>query len=524
MKLVDITLPLETSENQDLWKKEAARMLGIKPDTINQLRIHKHSIDSRQKTIKVRLRLEVFMGKDFPDPVVLRPHLKELPDNAPTLLIVGCGPAGMFAALEAIALGCKPIVLERGKDVFHRRYDLPKATLHGHIEPDSNYCFGEGGAGTFSDGKLYTRADKRGPVRKVYETFVAHGAPEKILIDAHPHIGSNRLPKVVTAMRQSILHAGGQVHFSEKVVHFLIQDSKIIGLQTAQGKEFLADAVILATGHSSRDIYKMLVEKAIPVEQKPFAVGVRIEHPQPLIDQIQYHLSHGQPRHRLLPAAKYSLATKIDERGVHSFCMCPGGYIVPAATENDEVVVNGMSLSRRNSAFANSGMVVTVEPEDTQMYHATHGVLAGIAYQKHLEQTAKQAGGHGQVAPAQRMTDFLSGRLSQTLSKSSYKPGLRSSQLDQLLPSGIVDRMKTGLQKFGNTMKGYVTDEATLLGFETRTSSPVRIPRDSKTLEHPTVENLYPCGEGAGFAGGIASAAIDGMRCAQAAAAKINNK
>jgi hypothetical protein len=437
------------------------------------------------------------------------------------MIIVGCGPAGLFAALRALELGRKPIVLERGKDVGGRRFDLPPILQKGVVNPESNYCFGEGGAGTFSDGKLYTRATKRGPVAKVYETFVAHGAPERILVDAHPHIGSNLLPQVVMAMRDSILGAGGEVHFGAKVVDLLLRNGRAHGVATADGREFTGEAVILATGHSARDVYSLLQEKGIRLEQKPFAMGVRIEHPQPLIDSLQYHYPPGEKRPDLLPAAKYNLATKVEGRGVHSFCMCPGGFIVPAATENDGVVVNGMSLSRRDSPYANSGMVVTVEPEDTLPFQKEYGVSAGIAFQRSLEVEAQRAGGHGQAAPGQRVTDFLEGRESVDLPKTSYFPGIRPARIDRLLPEWMVRRMKVGLTLFGRQMPGYVTKEANLIGFETRTSSPVRIPRDPVSLEHPEIKGLIPCGEGAGYAGGIASAALDGMRCAEAAAGGI---
>lgn len=516
--IVDIVLPLEQSECAQAQQAAVAEKLGRQVGEIADLRLLKHSIDARQKQIKVQLRLEVGLGVKLPPQPKLSPQYPSVAAGAARVLIVGCGPAGMFAALRCLELGLKPIILERGKDASARRFDLGPILKKGTVIEDSNYCFGEGGAGTYSDGKLYTRATKRGPVRTIYETFVAHGAPERILIDAHPHIGSNLLPKVVMAMRESILQAGGEVHFNSKVKDFLIHDGGIRGLTTCDGREFTSDKVILATGHSARDIYATLHRQGIRLEQKPFAVGVRIEHPQPLIDALQYHQPIETVRSQLLPAASYRLATKIDNRGVHSFCMCPGGFIVPAATENDEVVVNGMSLARRDSPFANSGMVVTVEPEDTAIFQAEHGVLAGIAFQKALEVAAKQAGGGGQVAPAQRVTDFLTGKSSQTLPATSYFPGINSQRIDELLPAWIVERLRRGLTLFGQQMKGYITDECNLIGFETRTSSPLRIPRDSNTLEHPEVRGFYPCGEGAGFAGGIVSAALDGIRCAEAAA------
>jgi uncharacterized protein len=483
------------------------------------LRLRKHSIDARQRKIKVQLRLEAGIDGPLPPEVLPSPHRPRAGDEAERVIIVGCGPAGMFAALRCLELGRKPILLERGKDASARRFDLAPILRKGTVIEDSNYCFGEGGAGTFSDGKLYTRATKRGPVRTVYETFVAHGAPPRILTDAHPHIGSNLLPKVVMAIRESIREAGGEVHFHAKVTEVLIDQGRARGVVTADGREFLGEAVILATGHSARDIYALLARQSIRMEQKAFALGVRIEHPQPLIDSLLYHFPREQERPRLIPAASYRLATKIDDRGVHSFCMCPGGFIVPAATENDEVVVNGMSLARRDSPFANSGMVVTVEPEDTLAFQREHGVLAGIAFQKALEQAAKKAGGGGQVAPAQRVTDFLKGKLSADLPDTSYFPGLNPARLDEILPGWMVERLRSGLNLFGRQLRGYITEEAILVGFESRTSSPVRIPRDEQTLEHPEVRGLFPCGEGAGFAGGIVSAALDGMRCAEAAAA-----
>jgi uncharacterized FAD-dependent dehydrogenase len=522
--LVDVVLPLEDSEKAEAQRAAVAAKLETPGNRIRTLRLRKHSIDARQRRIKVQLRFEVGLDQVLePDPE-LSPDYPPIPDNAETVLIVGCGPAGMFAALRCLELGLKPVVLERGKDASARRFDLGPILKEGRVIEDSNYCFGEGGAGTFSDGKLYTRATKRGPVRRVYETLVAHGAPERILIDAHPHIGSNLLPKVVMAMRESIREAGGEVHFGAKVSGFVFGGGSIRGIQTTDGREYLARKVILATGHSARDMYSLLAQQNILLEQKPFAVGVRIEHPQPLIDCLQYKVKPGTKRPDLLPAASYRLATKIDGRGVHSFCMCPGGFIVPAATENDEIVVNGMSLARRDSPFANSGMVVTVEPEDTTAYQREHGVLAGIAFQKALEQSAKEHGGGGQVAPAQRVTDFLDQSSSQSLPKTSYFPGLRAARIDQILPDWIVQRLRRGLEIFGRQMRGYLTEDGNLVGFETRTSSPVRIPRDPSTLQHPQIAGLYPCGEGAGFAGGIVSAALDGMRCAEAAAGELNAK
>tara|TARA_B100001093_G_scaffold216991_1_gene208237 strand:- start:1521 stop:3113 length:1593 start_codon:yes stop_codon:yes gene_type:complete len=516
LPMVDVILPLARSEDGEAQKKAVAKRLKIHPAKIKELRLRKHSIDARKKEIKIQLRFEVGIDDKLPPDVPCEVQLPSVASSSKTVIIVGSGPAGLFAALTAIKKGWKPIVLERGKDASARRYDLAPILRHGTVIENSNYCFGEGGAGTFSDGKLYTRATKRGPVRTVYETLVAHGAPPRILVDSHPHIGSNLLPNVVKAIRASINEAGGEVCFGAQVTNLIHASGTIRGVAINEGKELYGDAVILATGHSARDIYQLLHRHHILLEQKPFAVGVRIEHPQPLIDSLQYHYERGRDRPRLLPAASYSLATKVRGRGVHSFCMCPGGFIVPAATENDEVVVNGMSLSKRDSPFANSGMVVTVEPEDVDDFGSEHGVLAGIAFQKHIEQAAKNAGGGGQVAPAQRVVDFLGQRCSARLPDTSYKPGLNSAPLDELMPAFIGDRMREGLSLFGKRMKGYVTEEANLIGFETRTSSPVRIPRDPDTLQHPELARLFPCGEGAGFAGGIVSAALDGMRCAEA--------
>lgn len=513
---VDIILPLDLSEDETAQRKAAGRKLKVHPGRIKTMRLQKHSIDARKKDIKVQLRFEVGIDEALPELEPIRLDLPSVTAAQKTVIIVGSGPAGMFAALTAIERGWRPIVLERGKDASARRFDLAPIMRHGTVIEDSNYCFGEGGAGTFSDGKLYTRATKRGPVRKVYEILVAHGAPERILVDSHPHIGSNLLPNVVKAMRESINSAGGEVRFGAKVTDLLLDGGAIRGVVINGSEELTGDAVILATGHSARDVYRLLASKNIRLEQKAFAVGVRIEHPQPLIDSLQYHYERGLERPRLLPAASYVLATKVRDRGVHSFCMCPGGFIVPAATENDEVVVNGMSLSKRDSPFANSGMVVTVEPEDTQEFEEEHGVLAGVAFQKHLEQAAKEAGGGGQVAPGQRALDFFIRRDSTDLPETSYKPGIKPARLDEIMPLFVVSRMREALKMFGKRMPGYMGEEANLIGFETRTSSPVRIPRDPETLQHPEVRALFPCGEGAGFAGGIVSAALDGMKCAEA--------
>jgi uncharacterized FAD-dependent dehydrogenase len=520
IETVDIVLPLEKSEEDAARREAVAIKLGIPISRVGGIKLRKHSIDARQRAVKVQLRLDVSRDGPLPPDESPRWAVPILSSSARTVLIVGAGPAGLFAALRCLENGFKPIVLERGKDASARRFDLAPLLREGRVIEESNYCFGEGGAGTFSDGKLYTRATKRGPVARVYQVLVAHGAPEQILTDAHPHIGSNLLPNVVKAIRNSILGAGGEVRFQTKVVDFLVTGDRIHGVRTASGEEIPGESVILATGHSARDIYRLLATRGILLEPKPFAVGFRIEHSQPFIDRTQYHLQPGQARPRLLPAARYRLATKIGDRGVHSFCMCPGGWIVPASTENDEVVVNGMSLSRRDSPFANSGMVSTVEPEDLGPLVKEHGVLAGLVFQKELERAAKNAGGGGQVAPGQRVTDFLDGKISADLPETSYFPGTKSSPLHELLPSWITGRMREGLRLFGRQIHGYVSREALLLGFETRTSSPVRIPRCEDSLEHPQLAGLYPCGEGAGYAGGIVSAAMDGLRIADAACAR----
>ncbi len=523
IETVDITLPFDKAQDLEARKRAISKKLRVSPKRILDFRMIKESIDARKSPVKFQLRMEVGLDAALPPEAPLRREYSSVSPSAEKVIIVGTGPAGLFAGLRCLEIGLKPVLLERGKDASARRFDLAPLLRQGKVIEDSNYCFGEGGAGTYSDGKLYTRATKRGPVRDVYETLVAHGAPTAILTDAHPHIGSNLLPNVVKALRQSILDAGGEVHFETKVTGLIrsADGSSLKGVVTKDGREFVGKSVILATGHSARDIYQLLNDEGVLLEQKPFAMGVRIEHPQPLIDAKQYHYPRGMERPRALPAARYRLATKIDGRGVHSFCMCPGGFIVPAATENDEVVVNGMSLARRDSPFANSGMVVTVEPVDTKAFRKEHGVLAGIAMQKALEITASKAGGGVQKAPAQLVPDFLEGRESRKLNDTSYFPGVTSCRLDALMPDFMMRRMRIGLQKFGQSLHGYTSKEGMLIGFETRTSSPVRIPRRDDTLEHPELHQLIPCGEGAGYAGGIVSAALDGVRCADAARALI---
>lgn len=513
---LQLTLNLDLADDAEAQRAAAAALLGVESSVVSTVRIRKRSIDARHSRVRILMQADVYLDETPPEEELPRPEYRTVTGDA-RVVIVGAGPAGLFAALRLVELGVRPVIVERGKDVRARRWDLAAIQRRGIVDADSNYCFGEGGAGTYSDGKLYTRATKRGSVDAVLRTLVAHGAHPDIMIDAHPHIGSNLLPKVVAAMRESIVHAGGEIHFEQRVTDFLRDASGALrGVATMRGDEFTGDAVILATGHSARDIFRLLAARGVAIEAKPFAMGVRIEHPQPLIDRIQYH---GAERDQRLPAASYRLAATVRERGVFSFCMCPGGFIVPAATEQDEVVVNGMSLSRRDSPFANSGIVVAVELEDLEP-HAAHAELAGIHYQKALEVMASEAGGGMQRAPAQRMTDFIEGRMSATLPASSYKPGLTSAPLHTLLPEPLARRLAQGLRSFGGSMRGYLTEEAVVVGVESRTSSPVRVPRASETLEHPGAPRLFPCGEGAGYAGGIVSAALDGVRVADACAAR----
>lgn len=478
-------------------------------------RILRRSVDARQRQIKINLRVQVDQ-----QPMTLEyvEYLQQAHDvrACPEVVIIGAGPAGLFAAIKALENGLRPIVLERGKDVRARRRDLAAINKDHIVNPESNYCFGEGGAGTYSDGKLYTRSKKRGSVRRVFEILVAHGAPENILIEAHPHIGTNKLPGIVTALRTTIVNAGGEVLFDSKVTDLILKGDAINGVVLQDGTKVTGVATVLATGHSARDIFELCVKRNIQVAAKPFALGVRVEHPQQLIDRLQYHC---EDRGSYLPAAAYGLVTQTHfqkvERGVFSFCMCPGGFIVPAATAPGEVVVNGMSPSRRNSQYANSGIVVAVELEDISDFQK-HGVLAAMAFQASVEQNAWLLGGKSQQAPAQRLVDFVEGKVSDRLNDTSYQPGLHSVNMDEVLPHFIASRLRDGFKDFGKKMKGYLTNEAQIVGVESRTSSPVRIPRDPKTFEHIQIKNLYPCGEGAGYAGGIASAAMDGEKVMEA--------
>ncbi len=513
----EIQLSLSPKEAYDpvLFRETVLRRLGLTEHPSISIRATKRSIDARSKNVVINVSVEVFI--DEAPPALIAAHLNyPRVNDKPTLVIVGAGPAGLFAALRAIELGYKPIVLERGKDVQARRRDLAAINKEHIVHPESNYCFGEGGAGTYSDGKLYTRSKKRGDIRRILEIFVAHGATEQILVDAHPHIGTNKLPLIVTRLRESIIKAGGEVHFDTKVVDFILEGEEMKGVVTEEGKEIAGLGVILATGHSARDIFYLLKDKNITIEAKSFALGVRIEHAQNLIDQIQYHCKPG--RGPYLPASSYSLVHQTmyqgKQRGVFSFCMCPGGFIVPSATAPGEVVVNGMSPSRRDGKFANSGMVVAVELEDLEAYR-DHGPLMAMAFQADVEKQAWVAGGKSQVAPAQRMVDFVEGRISTSLLDTSYQPGLKSTDMTEVLPDFIAARLKDAFKAYDKKMRGYYTNQAQIVGVESRTSSPVRVPRDRDTFEHITTRRLYPCGEGAGYAGGIVSAAMDGERCAE---------
>jgi uncharacterized FAD-dependent dehydrogenase len=434
------------------------------------------------------------------------------------VIVIGFGSAGMFAALHLIELGIMPIVLERGKDVQSRRRDLSSLMREQIVDPDSNYCFGEGGAGTYSDGKLYTRAVKRGNVSKILEVFVQHGAHPDIMIETHPHIGSNKLPKIIAAIRQTVLDAGGEIHYGSRVTDFIIKNKEISGVVVNSSEEFLADAVMLSAGHSARDLFYLLDKNNIKIEAKPFAMGVRIEHPQPLINEIQYHM---KIKPEELPAATYNLSTKVDDSGVYSFCMCPGGIIVPAVTAPGEIVVNGMSMSKRDSPFANSGLVVEIKENDWDNIDGD-SKFKPLKLQQSIEQLAFKLAGNSISAPAQKATDFIEGKFSQTLPKTSYIPGLTSSRLDEELPPFIVKKIKKALKDFNKRMNGYLSEDAVLVGVESRTSSPIRVPRDRESFMHEEIKGLFPCGEGAGYAGGIVSSAIDGENCAAAVSNYLN--
>lgn len=510
---IQLRISIKEEKLDGILMLKSAQQLGISKNEITAIKVLRKSIDARKSLIFFNYKVAVYIQEKPSDSPEYIFDYKDV-SQAKEIHIIGFGPAGMYAALRCIELGFKPIVLERGKNVQDRRRDLRAINQFHIVDEDSNYCFGEGGAGTYSDGKLYTRSLKRGDVRKIFENLVYHGATDQILVDAHPHIGTNKLPKVVKNIRETILKYGGEIHFESRVTDFIIKQNKLVGLKLLNDKEFSVNAVILATGHSARDIYYLLHKKEISLVAKSFAMGVRVEHPQAIIDSIQYHCKG--KRDELLPAASYSLVQQVNDRGVYSFCMCPGGFIVPAATANGEVVVNGMSPSKRNNQFANSGIVVEINVDKDIANYEKFGVLKGLEFQKDLEKMAFVAGGKTQAAPGQRLTDFVEGRISKDLNPTSYQPGLNSAPLHTLLPKLIGSRLRTGFKAFGQKMHGFYTNEANVIGVESRTSSPVKIPR-TEQLQHPEIDGLYPCGEGGGYAGGIISAAMDGERCAEAA-------
>ena len=501
----------EVASQEERLRRWLADEQGIDERTIYGIRILKRSIDARQRQILVNLKVRVYINELPHDDEFSRTDYPNV-EGRPQVIVVGAGPGGLFSALRLIELGLRPVILERGKNVHDRKKDLAAISKTQEIDPESNYCFGEGGAGAYSDGKLYTRSKKRGNSDKILNVFCQHGASTAILADAHPHIGTDRLPKVIESMRNTIISCGGEVHFQTKMTQLILKEDIVVGC--VADKEYRGP-VILATGHSARDVYKYLSEARIELEAKGIAVGVRLEHPSQLIDQIQYHSKNG--RGKWLPAAEYSFVTQIGGRGVYSFCMCPGGFVIPAATDKGQIVVNGMSPANRGTAWSNSGMVVEVRPEDVE----GDDVLRVLRFQEELEYLCWQQGNMRQTAPAQRMSDFVNGKLSYDLPKSSYAPGLISSPLHFWLPDLVSDRLREGFKVFGRKSHGFLTNEAVLIGVETRTSSPLRIVRDGDTLQHVRIQGLFPCGEGAGYAGGIVSAGVDGERCAEMCAAYL---
>ncbi len=516
---IQIQVLPQIAHDEQLLNHHVAKLFNTSVTEIHKIKIIKRSIDARQKTIKFNIKADVyFVDENYSESKIQLPNYKNV-QNAQEVIVVGAGPAGLFAALQLIELGLKPIVIERGKDVRARRRDLKAINIDHIVNPDSNYCFGEGGAGTYSDGKLYTRSKKRGDVDRILELLVAFGATPDILVEAHPHIGTNKLPQIIQDIREKIIECGGQVLFETRVVDFIIKNNEIQGVETQNGDTIPANNIILATGHSARDIFELLDRKKILIEAKPFALGVRAEHPQELIDKIQYSCDF---RGEYLPPAPYSIVKQVNGRGMYSFCMCPGGVIAPCATSQNEVVTNGWSPSKRDQITANSGIVVELKLEDFKPF-AKFGALAGLEFQKSIEQKAWQLAGNTQKVPAQRMVDFSQTRVSSSIPKTSYVPGTTSVELGEVFPNFLIQTMRQGFQEFGKSMKGYFTNDAILHAPESRTSSPVRIPRDNETLEHLQIKGLYPCGEGAGYAGGIISAAIDGEKCALKIFEKISN-
>ncbi|MCK5278967.1 MAG: NAD(P)/FAD-dependent oxidoreductase [Cyclobacteriaceae bacterium] len=506
----------QIAADQAELKQAVKKKFKLPPGEIKHIEILRKSIDARKKEVKINLKIRVYVNEDVEDMIISKPEYENI-STKEEVIIIGAGPAGLFAALKCIELGKKPIIVERGKDVQARRRDLKAINIDHIVHEDSNYCFGEGGAGAYSDGKLYTRSKKRGDVKEILNLLVAFGASKEILIDAHPHIGTNKLPGIISSIREFILEHGGNIVFNTRVTELLIKSKTVKGVKTQTGDLIKADKIILATGHSARDIFEMLYHQGIEIEAKPFAMGVRIEHSQSLIDRIQYHCLERGP---YLPPAPYNIVRQVGGRGVYSFCMCPGGVIAPCATSPGEVVTNGWSPSRRDQATANSGIVVELRLEDFKEFKE-RGPLAAMDFQQSIEQTAWREGGRSQKVPAQRLMDFVNGKQSQTLPVTSYTPGITSVELKSVFPLFIQQSLRQGFKYFGKSMKGYLTNEAVVHAPESRTSSPVRIPRDRDTLEHVSIKGLYPCGEGAGYAGGIISAALDGIKCTEKCVASM---